>query len=92
MGRATRGKAQRGRYRELLPVFDDANIVTLGEGWTPILSAPRLGAGLKLPNLSIKEEGYNPTGSFKARGLALAVSKAKELGLSKYTNMSVRKR
>jgi threonine synthase len=69
------------RYRELLPVFDDRNIVTLGEGWTPLLSAPRLGEALKLPHLYVKEEGYNPTGSFKARGIALAVSKAKELGI-----------
>lgn len=70
------------RYRELLPVLDDRNVVTLGEGWTPVLEAKRLGAELRLPNLFIKEEGYNPTGSFKARGLALAVSKAKELGIT----------
>ncbi len=69
------------RYRELLPVFEEKNIVTLGEGWTPLLKTPRLGAELKLSNLYVKEEGYNPTGSFKARGLALAVSKAKELGI-----------
>jgi threonine synthase len=69
------------RYRELLPVFDDRNIVTLGEGWTPVLAARRLGEALNIPHLFIKEEGYNPTGSFKARGLALAVSKAKELGV-----------
>jgi threonine synthase len=69
------------RYRELLPVFEESNVVTLGEGWTPLLAAPRLGAELRLQNLVVKEEGYNPTGSFKARGLALAVSKAKELGI-----------
>lgn len=69
------------RYRELLPVFDDGNIVTLGEGWTPILSVKSLGKELGLRHLFIKEEGFNPTGSFKARGLCLAVSKAKELGI-----------
>ncbi len=69
------------RYRELLPVFDDANIVTLGEGWTPLLKATALGRELRLQNLFVKEEGCNPTGSFKARGLSVAVSKAKELGI-----------
>lgn len=69
------------RYRELLPVFDDANIVTLGEGWTPLLKVTALGRELRLQNLFIKEEGCNPTGSFKARGLCVAVSKAKELGI-----------
>jgi threonine synthase len=65
---------------ELLPVRDRANIVTLGEGGTPLLPAPRLGARLGFSQLFIKEEGTNPTGSFKARGLAAAVSRAKELG------------
>ncbi len=71
------------RYRELLPVVEDKNIVSLGEGWTPTLPAPRLGAGLGLPNLFIKEESVNPTQSFKARGMSTAVSMAKELGVSK---------
>jgi threonine synthase len=71
------------RYRELLPVLDEANIVTLGEGGTPLLSLPRLGSQLGLGHLYLKEEAYNPTGTFKARGLAMAVSKAKELGLRK---------
>ncbi|MBI1803655.1 MAG: threonine synthase [Ignavibacteriae bacterium] len=70
------------RYRELLPVFDDSNIVSLGEGWTPIIHTEKLGRELGLPFLSIKEEAYNPSGSFKARGLCLAVSKAKELGIA----------
>jgi threonine synthase len=70
------------RYRELLPVFDDTFITSLGEGWTPILHATSLGNEMGLSNLSIKEEGYNPTGSFKARGLSLAVSKARELGIT----------
>ncbi|HEV2237235.1 MAG TPA: threonine synthase [Ktedonobacterales bacterium] len=65
---------------ELMPVRDPANIVTLGEGGTPLLPAPRLGARYGFSNLFIKEEGTNPTGSFKARGLAAAVSRAKELG------------
>jgi threonine synthase len=71
------------RYRELLPVLDEANVVTLGEGGTPLLPLRRLGAQLGLSRLYLKEEGYSPTGSFKARGLATAVSKAKELGLRK---------
>ena len=70
------------RYRELMPVLDDANVVTLGEGWTPILPAPRLADTLGFDDLLLKDEGLNPTGSFKARGLSAAVSKAKELGLT----------
>ncbi len=69
------------RYRELLPVEDDANIVTLGETTTPLVPCPRLGAELGLDRLWIKDESRLPTGSFKARGLCLAVSRAKELGL-----------
>ena len=65
----------------LLPIQNKANMLTLGEGNTPLLKANRLGDFLDLTNLYIKEEGLNPTGSFKARGLCLAVSKAKELGL-----------
>jgi len=67
------------RYRELLPVFDDANIVSLGEGMSPLLKAKNLDYGFS--NLYIKDEGQNPTGSFKARGLSMAISKAKELGV-----------
>src|SRR5438067_8286587 len=62
------------RYRELLPIRDEANIVTLGEGMTPLLRVNE--------HLSIKDEGKNPTGSFKARGMAAAISKAKELGIT----------
>lgn len=65
---------------ELMPVRDAANIVTLGEGGTPLLPTPRLGERLGFSQLSIKEEGLNPTGSFKARGIAVAVARAKELG------------
>src|SRR6185503_11861051 len=68
------------RYREVLPVQDDANIVTFGEGWTPLLHAERLGQSVGIPELYIKDEGQNPTQSFKARGMAAAVSMAKELG------------
>src|ERR1041385_8487204 len=71
------------RYRELLPVADDANIVTLGEGWTPLLRADRLGHSVGIHELYIKDEGQNPTQSFKARGMAAAVSMAKELGATK---------
>lgn len=65
------------RYAEVLP---SRAPVTLGEGMTPILHAKRLGQAMGLPNLFIKDEGLNPTGSFKARGLSAAVSRAKELG------------
>ena len=71
------------RYREVLPVDDRKNILSLGEGMTPLLKAERLGAKLGLSNLFIKDEGVNPTGSFKARGMAVAISMAKELGVEK---------
>ena len=71
------------RYRELLPVDDDENIVSLGEGFTPLLQATRLGEQLGFSQLYIKDEGQNPTQSFKARGMAAAVSMAKELGAIK---------
>ncbi len=71
------------RWAELLPVHDPAYRLTLGEGDAPLLHLPRLGAELSLPYLYCKEEGRNPTGSFKARGLAAAVSKAKELGIER---------
>jgi len=71
------------RYFEVLPVDDDSNIVSLGEGWTPLLHARRLGKTLGLEQLYIKDESQNPTQSFKARGMAAAVSMAKELGVHK---------
>ena len=71
------------RYREVLPVERDENIVSLGEGFTPLLRATRLGAQLGLNELYIKDEGQNPTQSFKARGMTAAVSMAKELGVQK---------
>src|SRR2546425_903488 len=71
------------RYREVLPVERDENIVSLGEGFTPLLRAMRLGGQLGLSELYIKDEGQNPTQSFKARGMTAAVSMAKELGAKK---------
>ena len=71
------------RYREVLPVAHEENIVSLGEGWTPLLRAGRLGAQLGLGELYIKDESQNPTQSFKARGMTAAVSMAKELGARK---------
>lgn len=70
---------------ELMPVRNPTHIVTLGEGGTPLLAAPRLGERLGFSHLFIKEEGLNPTGSFKARGIAAAVSRAKELGVRALT-------
>ena len=69
------------RYSALLPLLHDENRVTLGEGLTPLLRLPRLAARHELSSLLLKDEGQNPTGSFKARGLSMAVSKAKELGV-----------
>ncbi|MGQ4809620.1 Threonine synthase [Candidatus Entotheonellaceae bacterium PAL068K] len=69
------------RYHAMLPVQSAAGIVSLGEGMTPLLRADRLGAHIGLTRLSIKDESLNPTGSFKARGLALAIARAAELGV-----------
>ena len=72
------------RYREVLPVAGDANIVSLGEGWTPLFRADRLAETLPAKlDLYIKDEGQNPTQSFKARGMTAAISMAKELGVKK---------
>jgi threonine synthase len=72
------------RYREVLPVEDPDNIVSFGEGFTPLLEARRLAASLPVKlNLFIKDEGQNPTQSFKARGMTAAISMAKELGVKK---------
>ena len=76
-------RADLWRYREVLPVESDENIVSLGEGWTPLLHATRLGQELGLGELYIKDESQNPTQSFKARGMTVAVSMAKELGAKK---------
>lgn len=69
------------RYHELLPVKSEANVVSLGEGMTPLLPLPALGADMGIPRLLMKDEGIIPTGSFKARGAAVGVSRAKELGV-----------
>jgi threonine synthase len=69
------------RYHELLPVRDAAHVVSLGEGMTPLLRLPRHGARLGVPGLRIKDEGLVPTGAFKARGAAVGVSRAVELGV-----------
>jgi threonine synthase len=71
------------RYREFLPVEDEDNIVTLGEGFTPMLTLSNLKRHTQGKNVILKDESGNPTASFKARGLSVAVSKAKELGVRK---------
>jgi len=70
-------------YREMLPVLDEKNIVSLGEGMTPILPLQKLRNKYDIPQLFMKDESNNPTGSFKARGLSAAISKAKELGIER---------
>ncbi len=70
------------RYREMLPMVSDANIISLGEGFTPMLKAAGLSKKSGIRSLFIKDESLNPTGSFKARGLSMAVSRAKELGIT----------
>ncbi len=69
------------RYAAMLPVFDESNIVSLGEGMTPVFSFLKLGDRYGFNELKLKDESFNPTGSFKARGISVAVSKAKELGI-----------
>ncbi len=69
------------RFRELLPLAADEEPVTLGEGGTPLLALPRLAAHLGLRQLWAKDEGQNPTGTFKARGLGMAVTRARALGV-----------
>ena len=70
------------RYRELLPIEDHDRVVSLGEGNTPILEVPSLGQAIGLHRLSIKDEGLLPTGTFKARGAAVGVTRARELGIT----------
>jgi len=70
------------RYRELLPIEDPERVVTLGEPLTPLLDARRIGDELDLPGLRVKDEGLLPTGTFKARGAAVGVTRALELGVS----------
>lgn len=68
------------RYHEVLPVRDPANVVTLGEGMTPLTALPKLGLAVDVPGLLMKDEGLVPTGTFKARGAAAGVARARELG------------
>ena len=69
------------RYAPLLPVDDPDNAVTLGEGWTPLLLVPNLGATLGCTNLMAKDEGRNPSGTFKDRGASVAITRHRELGV-----------
>ncbi|MGE5073236.1 MAG: threonine synthase, partial [Anaerolineae bacterium] len=71
------------RWHELLPVVQEENVVSLGEGDTPLLRVPHLERELGFSPIYVKDESGNPTASFKARGLAAAISKAKELGVKK---------
>jgi threonine synthase len=70
------------RYHELLPVREAARVVSLGEGMTPLLPVPRIGGAFGVPDLLMKDEGLLPTGTFKARGAAVGVSRAAELGVA----------
>jgi threonine synthase len=74
------------RYQRLLPVQNKNYVLSLGEGWTPLIKANNLGREFCFQNLFIKDEGNNPTGSFKSRGLSVAVSRAFELGIK---NLSI---
>jgi len=69
------------RYHELLPVREAGHVVSLGEGMTPLIAMPALGRELGVPNLLMKDEGLLPTGTFKARGAAVGVSRAAEIGV-----------
>src|SRR2546430_1868635 len=70
------------RYHELLPVRSKENVLSLGEGMTPLIPLPRLGAEYGVPRLLMKDEGLIPTGTFKARGAAVGASRARELGVT----------
>lgn len=71
------------RYHEILPVESEASVVTFGEGMTPVIPTKRFGESIGIENLLMKDEGLLPTGTFKARGAAVGISKAKELGVQK---------
>ena len=77
-----RGPSSLWRYADLLPIDEPEHAVTLGEGWTPVLPLPRLGEGLGCPRLWAKDEGRNPSGTFKDRGASVAVTRLRELGIS----------
>lgn len=78
-----RRKGGMWKYADFLPVANKDNIVSLGEGGTPLLSTRSLGQALGIENLYIKDEGHNATGTFKARGASCGISRCKELGISK---------
>jgi threonine synthase len=80
MSQVRNRRADLWRYAEVLPVRDPKARIALGEGWTPLIDAPRTAERMGVRRLWVKDEGQNPTGSFKARGLCLAVSRALELG------------
>ena len=82
-GQIAAGPKSMWRYAPLLPVRESVNIVSLGEGFTPIIHAKHLGERLGAHRILVKDESANPTGTFKARGMAAAVSMAKELGITK---------
>lgn len=75
------GPSSLWRYSALLPAEDPAGAITLGEGWTPLLEVPRLGEHLGVPRLLAKDEGRNPSGTFKDRGASVSVTRLKELGV-----------
>ena len=87
-----RGPESMWRYGPLLPLADPQNIISLGEGLTPLLPAPRYGERIGASRLLVKDESANPTGTFKARGMAAAVSMAKELGATKLASTISRER
>ena len=70
------------RYWPLLPAVNPSNVVSLGEGWTPMLSAPRLAESIGCKDLWIKDEGQNPSGTFKDRGASVSITRLRELGIS----------
>ena len=71
------------RYFEMLPVKNEENIVSLGEGMTPLIQLNNLGSDLGFSPILLKDDSKNPTGSFKARGLSTAISKAQEFGIDR---------
>jgi threonine synthase len=77
------------RYRELLPVRDDASIVSMGEGFTPMIPVPRAAREVGVGELWVKDEGVNPTGTFKARGASASISRWKELGVTRFAQPTV---
>lgn len=79
-GEIRRRPANLWRYRELLPITSEAEVITLGEGATPMLEAQRVGKDIGLPRVFFKDESLNPTRSFKSRGMAVAVAMARKLG------------